>query len=286
MARPFRLALCVLALAVAPLRAEEPKSKPGDVHLALGNPSSASADSKNPDPIDYLVVKDEYALSYNSKKGTPNWVSYRLRKGDMGRAARSLTFFPDPDLPKQFYQVKPFDYHFNATGMTRGHMCPNSHRNNTEEAARETFCMTNMVPQTEELNAGSWNNLEIWCRDVCFRQNKELHIVCGPHGQGGKSEHGLIKTVGNGKVIVPKSCWKVIAMLDAGSTKSPAARVNAKTPLIAVVMPNDRTPTKEVSWEKYVVSVADVESLTGYRFFDRVPAEVIGPLKKKVYGAD
>jgi hypothetical protein len=28
--------------------------------------------------------------------------------------------------------------------------------------------------------------------------------------------------------------------------------------------------------------VADVEKLTGYTFFDRVPADVIGPVKKKV----
>lgn len=281
----LRTLLVLAILTATAVRADE-KARLGDVHLALGNPSGAKADAKNPDHFDYLMVKDQYALSYNSKKGTPNWVSYRLRKGDMGRAARSATFFPDPDLPKEFFQVKPFDYHFNATGMTRGHMCPNSHRNHNEEDARATFCMTNMVPQTEELNAGSWNNLEIWCRDICFRQNKELYIVCGPHGQGGRSDKGLIKTVGNGKVVAPKSCWKVIAVLDGASAKPPIARVTAKTTLIAVLMPNDRTATKEVPWNKYVVSVANVESLTGYRFFDRVPDEVIEPLKKKTYEAD
>lgn len=283
-----RLLLLVAFASATLVRADGPPAKThaGDVHLALGNPSGTSADSKDADPIDHLMVKDQFVLSYNAKKGTPNWVSYRLRKSDMGRAARSETFFPDDDLPKAFYQVKPFDYHFNATGMTRGHMCPSSHRNSTEADARATFVMTNMVPQTEELNAGAWANLENWCRDACFRRNKELYVVCGPHGQGGTSDRGLIKTVGNGKVVVPKSCWKVIAVLDAGSTKAPAARVTPKTHLIAVVMPNDRHPTKEVPWEKYVVSTADVESLTGYRFFDRVPADIIGPLKNAAYKGD
>src|SRR5262245_61848822 len=98
----------------------------GDIHLALGNPSNAQADAKTPDPENYLIVKDQFALSYNSKKGTPNWVSYRLRKSDMGKAPRGM-FFPDADLPKAFYQVKPFEYQFNTTGMSRGHMCPSTH---------------------------------------------------------------------------------------------------------------------------------------------------------------
>ncbi len=35
-------------------------------------------------------------------------------------------------------------------------------------------------------------------------------------------------------------------------------------------------------WAPYRVSVAEVEKLTGYTFFDRVPAAVINPLKQKV----
>jgi DNA/RNA endonuclease G (NUC1) len=49
------------------------------VHLALGNPSNAG---KNPD--NYLMVKPQYALSYNNSKGTPNWVSWELNKSYLG----------------------------------------------------------------------------------------------------------------------------------------------------------------------------------------------------------
>ena len=59
------------------------------------------------------------------------------------------------------------------------------------------------------------------------------------------------------------------------------ARVNAKSRVIAVNMPNNLLPTENVPWTKYVVSCAEVEKMTGYKFFDRVPAEIIGPLKKK-----
>ena len=257
-------------------------SKIGEVHLQLGNPSKAVHDVK--EPLNYLMVKDQFALSYNDKKGGPNWVSYHLTRKDMGRAFRPDGFFPDDDLPHGFHKIGPFDYHYNRTGMTRGHMCPNGHRNNTPENAKSTFVMTNMVPQTEELNAGSWEFLERECRNLCFDKNKELFIVCGPHGSGGTSAQGKIATVGDGKVVVPKSCWKVIVVLDAGGTKGPLARINNKTRVIGVLMPNNREPDKEknIPWTKYIVSVSDIESLTGYSFFDKVDHDIIGPLKKKV----
>jgi endonuclease G, mitochondrial len=259
-------------------------SEVGDVHLALGNPSAAKHEPQNPDRTNFLMVKDQYALSYNDKKGTPNWVSYRLERKDMGRAARSLIFFPDETLPAAFHKVMPGDYYYTKTAMTRGHMCPSGHRNNTEANAKSTYVMTNMVPQTEELNGGSWELLERHCRDLCFDHGKELFIVCGPHGMGGVGAHGQIDTVGHEHVVVPKSCWKVILVVDGGGTRGPLARVNAQTRAIAVVMPNTREPNENVPWERYVVSIADVEALTGYRFFDRVPAEILNVLKKKVDG--
>src|SRR5262245_14117354 len=169
------LALTAMLIAFAPASAQPakvPAAASGDIHLALGNPSQAKSDAA--DPANYLMVKPQFALSYNNKRGTPNWVSYYLKKSDMGRAPRPQVFFPDGDLPKAFHRVAPGDYFFNATGMTRGHMCPSSHRNNTEVNSRSTFVMTNMAPQTEELNGGSWELLERYCRDLCFDEGKEM----------------------------------------------------------------------------------------------------------------
>lgn len=252
---------------------------PTSIHLALGNPSQAKADPA--DRTNFLMIKPQFALSYNDRLGTPNWVSYSLKRADMGRAPRPQSFAPDVDLPDGFHRVRAGDYFFNATGMTRGHMCPSSHRNNTPANSQATFVMTNMVPQTEELNGGAWEGLERYCRDLCFDEGKEMVIVCGPHGQGGTSHRGKILTVGNGRVIVPKQTWKVVLVFDGGGTRSLLARVNAKSRLIAVVMPNNREPTENVPWTKYIVPAADVESLTGLTFFSSVPADIIDPLKKQ-----
>ncbi len=50
--------------------------------------------------------------------------------------------------------------------------------------------------------------------------------------------------------------------------------------VIAVVMPNTQGVGK--GWGQYRVSVKDVEALTGYAFFDRLPPKVAGALREAV----
>jgi endonuclease G len=55
----------------------------GSVHLLLGNPSQATLVSTN--ASNYLMLKPEYALSYNRERGLPNWVSWQLNATWLGR---------------------------------------------------------------------------------------------------------------------------------------------------------------------------------------------------------
>jgi len=49
--------------------------------------------------------------------------------------------------------------------------------------------------------------------------------------------------------------------------------------LFAAVVPNDTTPGE--AWAGYRKTVAEVEELTGYTFFDKVPESIIGDLKSE-----
>jgi endonuclease G, mitochondrial len=275
------LTLGVLFAAHSPASAQV-----ASVHLALGNPSDAKADAANPDPKNYLMVKPHFALSYNSEKGTPNWVSWRLVKEDLGNVARKNDFHPDPDLPRAFYKVKPGDY--DHSGFDRGHMCPNADREASADNAKATFVMSNMVPQSAELNRRSWEKLEDYCRKLAHA-GKELYIVAGPAGKGGwglieKKEKGAVEhtkvfqtTLAGGKVTVPASCWKVVLVLDRGEGP-PATRVTKQTQIIAVVMPNDDAPKK---WEEHQVTLQQVETLTGFQFFNQTSADALNALRQK-----
>ncbi len=262
----------------APTQPEERGPSPADssIHLTMGNPSGATDDPARAE--NYLMRKPYFALSYNNAKGTPNWVSWCLKKADLGSAPRG-DFYPDTTLPRGFKQVKPSDY--SGSGFDRGHMCPAADRNRPE-SADATFVMTNIIPQSPHCNQRAWADLEDYCRDLVRKKHQTLYIVSGPQGEGGEGSKGREKIIGRAeKVAVPANCWKVILALDdAQGDAEDVNRVSRDSRTIAVVMPNDQSV--EHGWAKYRKSIKSVETLTGYNFFDRVPAAVIGPLKERV----
>ncbi len=268
MNRLFRVLVASFALCVAPSAVQAQSQY---AHLALGNPSQAGESADN-----FLMRKDYFALSYNNSKGTPNWVSWHLTHEEIGSAKR-LPFYPDLDLPTGFKRIVPKDY--TSSGFDRGHMCPHSDRDRTETMSHATFVMTNIIPQAPAVNQKAWRQLEMYCRTLVERQHKELYIICGPAGEGGRGREGVRNTLSHGKVTVPAQCWKVILVLDE-SDGDDAARIDANARMIAVVMPNDERVGED--WTPYRTSVKQVEELTGLRFFDRVPESFVGPLKESV----
>ena len=165
-------------------------------------------------------------------------------------------------------------------------MCPYGDRSSTEEASKAVFAMTNIVPQSHPCNEKAWNDLEKYCRNLVKKEHQTLYIVTGPQGQGGVGKKGeqevRAETIGHAeKVTVPARCWKVVLAVEGGSGDvADVNRVNHGSRLIAVVMPNDQSVGPR--WPKYRTSVKEVEKLTGYTFFGRVPAAIIDPLKEKV----
>jgi endonuclease G len=260
----------VLLVPVLPASAAE-----GDEHLVMGNPSGAVAERNKPD--NYLVKRKQFALSYNNSKGTPNWTSWHLSKAWLGKVTRGNPFAPDTSLPKGFFIVRPTDYR--SSGFDRGHLCPAGDRSASREDMDATFLMSNMIPQSPKVNRGPWEKLEAYCRDQARDRNQELYIVAGPSGRGGTGEKGpkdFLRGRG-GKIEVPKSCWKVVLILPAG-VKDPR-KVTTEARAFGVIMPN--TQTVDTNWRNSAVTVADVEKLTGYTFFDTLPPAVAKDLKTR-----
>ncbi|QFS50967.1 ENDOG, endonuclease G, mitochondrial [Nostoc sphaeroides CCNUC1] len=139
-------------------------------HLLLGNPSSATPTKLTPD--NYLMVKNQYALSYNNSKGTANWVAWQLNKSWLGNADRQNNFRPDDTLPTNFLRVTPTIY--SGSGYDRGHIAPSGDRTKTVDDNSSTFLMTNMMPQTPDNNRNTWGNLEDYCREL-VSLGKELY---------------------------------------------------------------------------------------------------------------
>lgn len=231
-------------------------------YLALGNPSSAGTDQNN-----YLLVNNYYALSYNREHGTPNWVSWRISKAELGDLPRPQPdpFRPDPRIPKDWKPVTPSDY--SGSGFDRGHMCPSADRSGSVEGMKETFLMTNMVPQTGDLNQDVWARFEAYLRTLVTR-GSDVYIIAGPYGDKGKLKN---------KVTVPTNTWKIAVLVPAGS---PVSAINEATRVIAVDMPNVKG-IRNADWQKYRATVRDIERRTGYNFLSNLPQNLQDALENK-----
>ena len=235
------------------------------VHLLLGNPSDATASVANPD--NYLMLKPQYALSYNRSKETLNWASWQLNSSWLGSVDRQNNFRPDQSLPPAWEQVTPSDY--SGSGYDKGHVVPSGDRTLNVEDNSATFLMTNMMPQTPDNNRHTWEGLESYCREL-VSQGKELYIIAGPLGSHGKPLKG--------KVTIPQTTWKVVVILD--HKNAGIKSVTANTRVIAVNVPNQQGINPD--WKAYRISVDLLEDMTDYNFLSNVPAVIQDAIEEKI----
>jgi endonuclease G len=248
-------------------------------HLTMGNPSNAISSTSY--PSNYLLVKNQYALSYNNNTRTPNWVSWQLNSSWLGSTSRQDDFRADTTLPSTFYRVSGSDY--SGSGFDRGHMAPSADRTNTVSNNSATFLMTNMIPQAPDNNQGVWANLENYARTL-VSQGKELYIISGPAGSCGTGSNGTkcslaAATSPSNSITVPASVWKVIVVLD--NQGSGAGAVTTSTRVIAVDIPNTQG-VRTALWQNYRVSVDSLEQKTGYNFLSTIPATTQSVIEARV----
>ena len=121
--------------------------------------------------------------------------------------------------------------------------------------------MSNICPQDHNLNTGRWNDLENKCRTWARKYNK-VYVACGPVYQGKRNEY-----IGKRRVKVPDAFFKVILIND---TRKQAA--------LGFYFENKECtlPLKE-----YLLSVDEIEKLTGLDFFSALPDDLENRLEKE-----
>ena len=246
----------------------------GNIHLLMGNPSNATPTIEN--PSNYLMLKPQYALSYNRERNIPNWASWQLNQSWLGDAKRQDNFRSDSTLPTSWYRVRPLDYA--KSGFDKGHVVSSEDRGESDADNSATFLMTNMIPQAPDNNRVVWSQFEAACRALA-KQGKDLYIVAGSSGFGGNGSNGDM-TLLNNKVIVPAKIWKVVLVVDRlGIAPKDVTQKVSRT--IVLIVPNQQG-VKSKTWKEYATSVDEVEKLTGYDFFSNLPKEAQQIIEAKV----
>jgi len=254
----------------SPITIETPVPAPASIYAAndeFGRPSPASLVNPN----DFLVVRPQFTLSYTQLRGTPNWVSYELDARQMVAGQdRCNCFTADPTLPPN-KQILTSDY--TNGGFDRGHLTRSADRTAGNVDNATTFYLTNVVPQTGDLNQGVWAQFENALADSA-RAGRAVYIITGPIYP---QSHPLVFLKNEGKVAVPDSTWKVAfigARNGAGIPFSVATIQSwndlAGTTVLAVNMPNV-AGVRNDPWSKYLTTVDRIEASTSFNFLSLLP---------------
>ena len=209
---------------------------------------------------DFLIFRSQYILSYNTLKGGPNWVMWYLHPEDYGTAGRhSGNFMPDPLLPDSLFIALHRD--FTHSGFDRGHMVRSHERTATRAHNLSTFFMTNILPQTPDLNRGVWLDFERHCENLCLKESRHLLIVAGGVYQTPRSLSS------QEAILIPDSLFKLVYSLPLSvSFHEPDTSLR----VYAVMMPNTQGIRRD-PWTKYARPPASLSERSGYTLFPLKP---------------
>lgn len=120
-----------------------------------------------------------FQILYSQTHRLPVWVEYTVTKADLkGSGKRRDNFHKDKLLENMgITPVGPNDYP--GDKFDRGHMAPAADFKRSQEATDETFVMSNMAPQTANLNRRAWEKLEARVRTWICGEEK-LTVISGP----------------------------------------------------------------------------------------------------------
>lgn len=148
------------------------------------------------------------------------------------------------------------DIQLKNCGYSRGHMAPAMDMRWSSRAMAESFMMTNVCPQDEKLNNGAWQSLERSVHQLAKREGR-LVVLTGPVLDGRKQIAGGI--------AVPAAFFKILYSPRSGKA---IAWVYANCP-------------PSGSRDSHATTVAEVERLTGLRFFAGLSASLQSSLKRQ-----
>jgi endonuclease G len=162
---------------------------------------------------------------------------------DTGNETRAKDFRFDPGVPHNCQQTSTAAY---GHGYDRGHQVPANHLDYSIEAIKQSNYMTNILPQTSQMNRGAWLLTEEIIE--CYRDIDELLVIGGVIWGNNPADDYFVQSHG---VKTPDSFWKVVIR---GTSQDERA--------IAWIVPNSADASKK-NLDRYLVSVDELERMTG-----------------------
>jgi len=211
-----------------------------------------------------------YSLRWNRNELIPMWVAYPMHRSYDGNAGRNDSWNYDPQIP---HSEQPHLGSSYSGGYSRGHMIASSDRQVSVAANKQTFYYTNMCPQIQnEFNGGIWQSLEKKVQSYDWICDDTLYVVTGAAMIG---DYKYASTKSGQKVAVPTHFYKVLARSRSGRTGRALSELDdAQVKCVGFWLNHFGYGTKDKISRKEMVSVAEIERLTGFTFFPELSEQV------------
>ena len=212
-----------------------------------------------------------YTAYYDKSTYTSMWTAYPLQSKHMGSLSRPSKWYFNTEIDQE-YQVDLTSSSYEGDTYSRGHLIPNASRNGISEMQKQTFYVTNSVPQVQNsFNSGIWSSLENALQSMA-KGGETLYIVTGVAFEkvGESKSVSYIKASDDTKQVpIPNYFYKVVLKV---TTNTSGTVISAST--IGFWFENKAYSNS--TYTNCAVSVDQVEQWTGFDFFANLPDGVEG----------
>ena len=231
-----------------------------------------------------------FSICYDLDKLVAHWVAYPVHNAYLGSQPRTNAWSFDDYYYSQsgvakyqptnpvISQEKQQNIVSGAygTGDQRGHMLPSATRLYDYNTNAQTFYATNMMPQNGDFNGGVWADLEGKVRGK--RCSDTLFVVTGTLFEAGSYQF----TARGRKITRPSHAYKLLLRTKSGSTGKPIANITSADDLMCIgfVFENNYTGAN-TTIPQAVVSVAEIEKRTGFKFFRNLNPAIADKVKSQ-----
>lgn len=196
-----------------------------------------------------------YSMLYDTNLKMAYWVAYPLCSWYLGETGRTDAWDYDPELTES---LQP-NLKKGINGYDRGHQIPSGDRTRSRSINEQTFYYTNMTPQVgPKMNQAIWADLENAVRGWSSATDT-LYVITGamPTTTTDKSIKYVQDNSGK-NMAVPKYYFKVLARKVNGQYQTVGYKLN-------------NTSYSDRNYNTGLVSVKELEEMTGFTFFPDVP---------------
>ena len=228
-----------------------------------------------------------YTVCYSAEHHCPVWVAAPRHRMYESGASRTDAYGKDPSIPSDI------QYNSKSTGggCNKGHMLGSAERLSSTATNKQVFYYTNIAPQysdTFNTGSGGWNTLEDWVDgQVC---SDTLYVVIGTYFETYTDRRGYTdspKTIsfgGRSDVTRPSMFYYILMRTKSGSSGKALKDCTSSEIKCAAFVRSHATPKKVSVSEKDMMSVSDLEKITGFTYFPNVPQAPKDTYKASYWG--